>query len=41
MTVRHQSNKSVPNATQVKPGVYVANTSTSVFRSAPPPPKKK
>lgn len=25
---------SVPNATQVKPGVYVANASTSIFRTS-------
>jgi hypothetical protein len=27
------------NATEVKPGVFVANTSTSIFRGAPAPPK--
>ena len=43
MTARHQTKiTAVPNATQVKPGVFVANSSTSIFRSAPAaPPKKK
>ena len=41
MTVRYQmKSTAVPNATQVKPGVFVANSSTSVFAS-PAPPKKK
>ena len=35
MNIRHQKQSGpkpvVPNAVQVKPGVYVANSSTSVF----------
>jgi hypothetical protein len=42
MTVRHEKKTVVPNATEVRPGVFVSNSSSSVFiRSAPPSPKKK
>lgn len=35
MNARHQKPKTpVPNAVEVKPGVYVANSSTSVFTSS-------
>ena len=40
MTVRNQKT-AVPNATEVKPGVFVANSSTSIFRVASTPSKKK
>lgn len=41
MTVRHQTKGTpVPNATQVKPGVFVANSSTSVFAPTASPKKK-
>jgi hypothetical protein len=45
MTARHETknppSKLVANATQVRPGVYVANSSTSVFITTQTPPDKK